>query len=679
MYTRRIRIFIIISAAVLLVCLLRLVQMQLQSGSAIQEKIKQLKLQQGRSVRLMTTRGRILDAKSRVLAEDKPRFYIGVEYGVTCFADERFVKADFLRFDRRVSYAAFQEKQRSRLVELEQIIDKCSGFGVSREDIEDRIERINDTIWNLREYIAWKRSFPERSFEQAFGDANERLVLAAKVNIAEMEKTWPLVELKDSEDIFTAQVEFSETAGVHILADVNRFYPYGPVGCHTIGWVGRASQAPDKELFGDDELAGYLEGELCGREDGVEYVCEAVLRGRRGKAVYDIDNNLVSRTENRPGADVKLTLDIELQKDIEDYMSDCELNENCEAPTAAVVINVADGDILALVSRPGYDLNNIRQDYGRLLVDAGQPLLNRAINKVYPPGSVVKPLILIAALESGRVARDEIISCPAAEAPAGWPNCWIFNRFGVGHSDSWANNARNAIKGSCNIYFSRVAARLEPGVLQRWLYEFGYGRAVSLGPANFLQMVKGRSFRQAQGVISSSVPKGRVLSFGDLPALSEGERRFFGIGQGNLRVTVLQVANAMAAIGRGGIYKPPRLIGGDPNAPDVDGVNLNVSPQSLDVVREGMAAVVSEPGGTAEPAFRYSGFKGRGINVFGKTGSTELPDTAWFAGFAEDARGGKVALALVVEGGQHGSRDAAPLARRIIDFCIKAGYLGERN
>ena len=104
--------------------------------------------------------------------------------------------------------------------------------------------------------------------------------------------------------------------------------------------------------------------------------------------------------------------------------------------------------------------------------------------------------------------------------------------------------------------------------------------------------------------------------------------------------------------------------------------DLNISPQTLEVLREGMNAVVNEAGGTAYKEFAPAGFTAQGIEVFGKTGSTEQPDNAWFAGFAEDGGGRGIAVAVVVEGGQHGSADAGPLARDIIQFCIEEEYIG---
>ena len=159
--------------------------------------------------------------------------------------------------------------------------------------------------------------------------------------------------------------------------------------------------------------------------------------------------------------------------------------------------------------------------------------------------------------------------------------------------------------------------------------------------------------------------------------MSNSEKKYFGIGQGNLRVTPLQVANEMAVIARGGIYKSPRLFR-DPLQGEEEEINLGISPETLAVVYDGMAAVVNETNGTANKEFSnmISTFAQQDVKVYGKTGSTEAPEHAWFGGFAEEKGGRKLALAVIVEGGQHGSSDAAPLIRDILQFCIEAGYLG---
>jgi cell division protein FtsI/penicillin-binding protein 2 len=258
----------------------------------------------------------------------------------------------------------------------------------------------------------------------------------------------------------------------------------------------------------------------------------------------------------------------------------------------------------------------------------------------------------------------------------------------MGHDNEGLNNAHNATKGSCNIYFSRLADRIDPPVLQQWLFKFGYGHVplfVAREPSHEPQATnhEPRELRQAQGQISNRPPKTAIERFEQLPPLEESERRWFGIGQGNLRVTPLQVANAMAAIARGGVFKHPRLFLDDPNNSKSEirnpksEINLGISPQTLAVVYDGMYAVVNEQGGTAYKEFAHSGLTQQDVKVYGKTGSTEKPDNAWFAGFAADSADRKIAIAVIVEGGQRGSTDAAPLARDIIQFCIDAEYIGK--
>ena len=707
MYDKRIKIFIVASVVLLLVCVLRLVQMQLLPNSSVHDEIAELKRQRGLSRQLKTVRGRILDRKGKVLAGDQPQFQLCINYRLSRFLGEPLDLAQGGTGSKK------QKELQARSEDLEQVIDKCNQFGLISERVEAQIKEINKRIWNLRTFVAWIRNGADEGilekyghkigsiplseaiadFEKKFPDKQQQLLLISKVDdIAEMDKDWPLLELKTDDDVFTAQLEFADIDGVQILPKGQRSYPYATVAAQTIGWVGPATQQQDKELFADDRFASYLEGEVCGREDGVEYVCETILRGRRGELIYDIDQQLVSRTETEFGKDVRLTVDIELQKQIEEYLADSRHNPNWRAPAAAVVIEVATGDILALVSIPVFDLNQVRSNYTALAGDPNEPLRNRAINKQYPPGSVIKPLILIAALESGKITPDEIISCPAQKAPTGWPSCWIFNRYSwLGHDTEGLNNAHNATKGSCNVYFSRLADRIEPQVLQQWLFNFGYGRQIPLVPDIYTSndeyrasSIEHRELRQVQGQISNVPPRTDVRQFNQLPRLDEGERRWFGIGQGNLRVTPLQVANAMAAIARGGLYKPPQLF----FAPDVtsderratsDDIDLGISAQTLAVVYDGMYAVVNEVGGTAYKEFAHSGFAEQDVKVCGKTGSTEKPDNAWFAGFAADGMDRKIAIAVLVEGGQRGSTDAAPLARDVIQFCIDAGYIGKRS
>lgn len=672
MYSKRVKIFIVICICFLLLCIVRLAQMQLFSRSYYRRNIAGL--QKDSATPLKTVRGKILDRNSKVIAADQPRFHLYIDYSLTRLLDERFDHPN-----KTPDYT-------DQLDTVRGIIDKCVQLGAAdHSQILAKIQAINDLIWNRRAFQAWRTNFPDSAvltkydnvlsiplseaisdFEKQRPNSNERLKLIEKIDIAEMHEIRPLLELKSDEDLLAAQLEFMNTPGIEIRTKAARVYEYNSVAAQTIGWVGPATE-PYK-LPASEKLFEYLPTDLCGRT-GVEYVREAALRGKRGEILYNFDRQFIGRTERQFGTDVTLTLDIELQQRIERYLTDCQSNDkNCKAPSAAIVIDVATGDILALASVPVFDLNRVRYDYETLAADPNKPLINRAIYEIYPPGSVAKPIILIAGLEAGLITPDEVISCPAERPPKGWPRCWIQKKFSwKGHDDNWDNMARNAIKGSCNIYFSQLADRLTATALQQWFSKFGYGRKI-IPPVSAEQT---RRIRQSAGSISSTAP----TDLGQLPPIETRYKRLFGIGQANFRVTPLQVANAMTVIARSGIYKHPKLFIDQPN----ESIDLNISPQTMRIIRDGMYAVVNEQDGTANSEFAYAGFSSQDVTVYGKTGSTEAPEHAWFAGFAEDSQGRTISIAVIVEGGQHGSSDAAPLARDIIQFCIEAQYLGENQ
>jgi penicillin-binding protein 2 len=710
MYERRIKIFVILSLLLTLLCVIRLVQMQLLPTSSVQSDIEQLKRQKGQSRQLKTVRGQILDRNGRILATDEPHFQMCIDYQFSSFMDERVRRGKLLRAANSEDPDAVAKVQKEfalGLEDLNQVINKCAQFrGVNSEDIRTEIKRMNDKIWDARAFQAWARNFRDSElikkynniiisipnseamadFEAKEPDETNRIRLVNKIDIAEMHDPQMLLELETDDDIFAAQLEFLKVEGIEILPKAGRFYPYGTVASQTIGWVSPVTQTQDQQLFKDDKLASYREGDLGGREDGVEYVCESILRGRRGEEFQDIDQQIV-RTEISFGSDVTLTLDIELQKEIENYLSTYPHEPNRGPGMAAVVIDVDSSDILALVSMPVYDLNRARYDYSDLIKIHDKPLINRAINQRYPPGSVVKPLILVAGLESGKITPQQTISCPAQKAPPNWPNCLLFNKYGVGHDGRWENYARNAIRGSCNIYFSHLAHMIDPLVLQRWLFKFGYGQQILFPPASVVQNEIPRNFRQLSGVISNIAPRKQIIDFEQIPPLSDSERRWFGIGQGNLRATPLQVANSMATIAREGLFKLPKLFKSSVSAAAQNtaydssavgqGIDLEISRRTLDVIYDGMSAVVNEISGTAHSTFEevLDSLNDNGIKVYGKTGSTQAPEIAWFGGFAIDSEDRRIAIAVVVEGGQSGSSDAAPLARDIILLCIEHGYL----
>jgi len=711
MYKRRLLIFIFGGVLACLVCIGRLAYLQLGLGDDYRSQIEKMRVLG--PMQLPTIRGSIFDRNGKVLAVDKPAFYLYVNYELTKFMDDRFWRGSILKSQARGQTADEAEAQLRKDFEdqlglLWEIIDKCAEISnTDRAEIEAKIWRINDRIWNMRQFFAWLNKFGNsplrakykakgqavpvtetlKEFKKQFPDAEDRLRLTMDVNLKVMHQAQQLMELANESELLQAQLEFVDTDMVEILAQAKRVYPYGSVASQVIGWVGPA-RAADKQLFEHDRLQRYLDDELSGK-DGVEKVCEVVLRGKRGEVIYDIDSELIARSETQFGKDVTISLDIELQGQIEALLRDPNSNPNYDSAVGTVVIDVATSDILALVSMPVYDLNMIRRNYDEVRDASGAPLVNKAIYEIYPPGSVIKPFILIAGLEEGKVEPTEVISCPHEEAPYAWPNCMQFKQFDSCHDWRWENEggniARNAIRGSCNIYFSRLADRLAPAALQHWLYKFGYGREILPAPMfdenqSLTKAGKSgpRNLPQSAGQISTSIPDRTPKKLDEYPKIAKYDRRMFGIGQSGLRATVLQVANAMAAIARDGIYKSPRLFlsGSDIfNEPQQD---LDIAGATLEVVRDGMSAVVNEHGGTAYTAFDHNELRRTDLKVFGKTGSTEGVVNAWFAGFAEDAAGRAISVAVVVEGGQSGAKDAAPLARDIIALCNQAGYIGKK-
>ena len=706
MYRRRLYFIVIFCGLAMAACIVRLAFLQLVQGANYRESMASRWILP--AVQLPTVRGSILDRDGRVLAAERAVYWLHINYRLSRVLDERFRRANILLAvaegaSLREAERRFGEEYTDDISRLNEIIDKCAEvMACPVGKVTEDIQAINDRIWRSREFYAWSdncrnstlrqqyRYVPQRKaikeFEELF-DAEERLKLAGKSDRLEMYDPQPLFKLDDKQ-VARAGREFIGIKEIEILTESTRDYPFGSAACQIIGWVGRLGP-DDGELFANDKYLRYLDNEVLGKS-GVEKVCEVILRGRRGEITYDKSNNVVAYTEAQFGRDVRLSLDIELQQTIKTFLSNADLNPNADKCIGAVVLDVATGDVLAMVSTPVYDLNTVGHNYRNLESDRlGRPFLNKALAEHYPPGSTVKPILLTIALREHKLSPAEPISCPSQRAPTGWPNCPILLNQRVGHdirqNEGISNIARNAIRYSCNVFFSHVANRMPPKVFQRRFFEFGYGHQILPGPfgtrrfAEGLGEGKNRFMPEAGGYLSSDVSPGRVTEVDGLGPLHQGDLKQFGVGQNNFRATVLQVANAAAVIARGGIYKSPRLFLNDPNSSSGEQVDLGISKNTLAVVRDGMRAVVTEIHGTGVEAFKGADLDQRDVKVFGKTGSTQVDENAWFMGFAEDSAQRAISFALVVEGGQSGSRDAAPLARKIIEFCNEAGYIGRRS
>lgn len=713
MYKRRLYTFIFICAIPVALCMVRLAYLQFALKDEFREAIEKKRIFD--TMQLPTVRGSIIDRDGNALAIDAPVFNLYINYSLTRLMDDRYWKSRIVsRTNEKTTpeqaKAKMEEELTDSIAALETTLEVCSKFeDGNRKILEERIQRINNRIWNWKKLFAWLWYCPEsptkvryktdpnyigamKDFKNQHPEEDERLKLIAKVDLTDMHKSYRLMELRPDSELYEAQrqlnsiMELNGRKVVEIVPEAKRRYPYGSAAAQLIGWVGPA-QDSDKALFANDDYSRYLTDEVSGRS-GVEKVCEVMLRGRRGEVTIDFTGKRLDHKETEFGTDVRLSIDIKLQRQIESMLSDPNHNPNAFAGIGAVVIDVARGDVLAMVSVPTYDLNTVRQNYNELLNAKKRPLWNKAMAEHYPPGSTIKPILLAVALEEKKTWIGEEISCPSEKAPQGWPNCPIYLKSHVGHdyrqNEGISNTGRNAIRYSCNVYFSHLANRLDPKVFQRRFFSFGYGHKILPGPFGTRQSLpeleKGmdRFLPEATGYVSSKISRGIITGPDDLPRLRKTDLKQFGVGQGNFTATVLQVANAAAVIARGGIYMDPRLFLDDSESFEDNQVDLGLSPNTLATVRDGMRAVITETHGTGHVAFASSNLDSRDVKVFGKSGSTQGNRNAWFMCFAEDKAGRAISVALVVEGGESGSEDAAPLVRRILELCNESGYIGRK-
>ena len=689
MYHLRLKIFIFLCVGGLVITVGRLVTLQTFGVQQAREEISDLRILPAEQ--RPTIRGKILDRRERPLALDEPAFFLQIKYTLTRYRDSRWREA---RIRREISEDEPREKVEARLYgewqesieQLNRAIDLSNLLAdVSEEDIIDEIDEINDRLWEMARRIWWRRRNRNKSWDEYFATCDsikpEQIIT---IDLYEMHKSYPLIELKNEQDLLRAQLALVHLEGLEIKPQAKRSYPFSYAASQLIGWVGPVTQN-DMDLFEDDEYMYYLPGEVLGKY-GLERIYEPVLRGRRGEVIYDREGNLLEKKEPEYGHDVQLTIDIELQEKLEKLLA-APGQPHGKKLCAAVVLEAARNDILAIASIPTFDLNRIRQYkyYNKIFNynDPNTPMVHRALEKNFPAGSTVKPLILIAGLEEHKIRADEVIHCSWQLPPKSWPRC-LLQRKGGCHDNRWqyegGNIARNAIRGSCNIYFSQLADRLNAQDLQEWLLRFGFGQDVLPTPMPYDISTATPLYRkipQAHGNLIEGIQSSPAIDISDLPKIPNYEKRWWGMGQGNLRVTVLQVANALSAVARRGVYKSPRLVF-DEQDPFNDKYRrqIPISSNTLSVVRDGMHAVVYESGGTAHTVFKNSDLLQRNITLYGKTGSTESPEVAWFECFAEDTAGRVIVIVTLVEGGESGSGEATPLGEKILRLCNEAGYIG---
>jgi penicillin-binding protein 2 len=482
------------------------------------------------------------------------------------------------------------------------------------------------------------------------------------------------------DEISRYAVHRHELRGVDLATRMARHYPYGPVGVHALGYVGSISEDDLKRL----DPAQYFGTAAIGKT-GLERSYEAELHGRggfrevlvnaEGRSVETLGGARPELRIDRPaaGRDLELSLDIELQRVAEQAMGDRR--------GAVVALDPWTGDVLVLASTPTFDPNKFARgistaDYRDLTTNPDQPLYNRVLRGTYPPGSTIKPLMALAGLEAGVIKPEDTRFCRGFfTLPNSSHRYRDWKKEGHG-----TVNMREAVMTSCDVYFYGLAATLGIDRIHDTMTRLGFGNPTGID-------VQG----ERGGIMPSTAWKKSAFKQPEMRVWFPGETVIVGIGQGYWTATPLQLANAMAVLATRGPHFKPRLVSSlrdpetrerTPRPPEpLPTVTLN-DPGSWEVIVDAMVAVTTGPRGTAVRAAR-----GAAYTIAGKTGTAQvytvgqqekydektvsdrLRDHALFVAFAP-AEQPRLAVAVLVENGGHGSSVAAPVARAVFDAFL---------
>ena len=477
------------------------------------------------------------------------------------------------------------------------------------------------------------------------------------------------------EDVSRLEVNAPDLPGLLIEVGQNRRYPFAHDFSHVLGYVAAVSE---KEVNGDPLLG--VPGFKIGK-NGVERVFDLKLRGKAGNSQVEVSAvgrviRELSRQEGEPGEDLFLTLDGDLQK-----LSASLLKK--EKSAAAIVMDIHNGDILALSSVPGFDPNEFvnglsSASWRKLTNDPYTPLINKAISGLYAPGSTFKMVVALAALEANIISPKSKVTCRGyTELGEARFHCWKKN--GHGSQDIY-----DALKNSCDVYFYDVAKRLGIDRIAAMARRFG------LGDKTGVNLISEKS-----GLIPTRAWKKALIG----SAWQKGETLISGIGQGYILTTPLQLAVMTARLANGGFAVTPRLVRasgkeGEEDRPKFKSVGI--SRRSLNIVCAGMNKVTNETGGTAYRARIVD----EGLEMAGKTGTVQVRriskaeretrvlknhelawqerDHALFVGYAP-SNNPRYAVTVVVEHGGDASKVAAPIARDLLLATQKQVHSSIKN
>jgi penicillin-binding protein 2 len=469
--------------------------------------------------------------------------------------------------------------------------------------------------------------------------------------------------------------------GVEIKARLFRSYPFGELASHVIGYIGRINRAEKERLEESEDASNYRGTEYIGKL-GVEQSFEAELHGITG--VDSVETSAGGRavrtlasSPSTPGNTVMLSIDIKLQKLVEDMYG--------ERRGALVALDPRTGEVLAFVSKPTFDPNLFVdgidvENWQMLNESVDKPLLNRALRGTYPPGSTYKPFMALAALQTGKRSAATVIQDNGS---------WMFGGHQFrSHGDAGLGpvDMHTAIVRSSNVYFYSLANEMGVDAIHDFMKPLGFGQVTGID-------IQGES----RGILPSQAWKRGYYKKAEQQKWYAGETISLGIGQGYNTFTMLQLAQATAILVNGGIKRRPQLVIGTQDSlsrettrvQPAEPVDLGFKPEHMAVVRNAMVSVTQD--GTSARVFA-----GAGYSSGGKTGTAQAVgigakerynaakleehqrDHALYMAYAP-ADNPRIALAVVVENAGFGAASAAPISRRVFDYWLLGQYPSEED
>ena len=608
-----------------------------------------LETQAYRTIRLPAVRGKILDREGRVLAENQPR------YNLSLFLNDLHQSFDQAYGELLKSARAAQKQN---LAQAEKKLGRSltkterKSFAFKSEELERlretaRVRVAGGVLAQVSQKIGQPLAFDP--------------VLLNRHYSARLALPFPVLKNLDAAQIARFEESYTNRLGVEVELQSVRSYPLGDTAAHLLGYL----QRHDDSQEGEDSVFNYRIPDFQGAV-GVESGFDEELRGRAGTESLLVNSQGYRQSETiesqpEPGQNVVLTIDLDLQRTAEASLKN---HHGADARAAVVVMDVQNGDVLAMVSSPtinplyftgGLSPDEMQREHARRADMKLRPEINRATQENYAPGSIFKPIIGLAALG------------------AGWdPNAIVDNPgfiyVGKRHITDLAKpgkyDFRRAVMDSSNTYF--ITAGLRAGI------------------ENIVQLAEKFQFGE-----KCSIPT-RQETPGNMPTLdrihegwSDGDTANVCIGQGEVAVTPLQMAVAYSAIANGGTVYWPRLVTRiDPQDPAVHGTITNfpaglvrerigVSGRNLRILHEAMLAETEDPEGTGGLA------RVPGLHICGKTGTAEIMDehnrktgrTTWFASFAPYEKP-RYAVVVMVEDGTFGGPSCGPIAHDIYETIL---------